>query len=123
MNAKSENAGSFFDTIKLVLALVFLVGGIVGFYYVEGQYPTWLRIIGVLVSVALALLVGYATERGREIWSFLRDANIERQKVVWPTRQETVRTTLVVIVVVTLVGIMLWLIDMAFGAAVSGLVG
>jgi preprotein translocase subunit SecE len=46
------------------------------------------------------------------LWQFAGDARTEVRKVVWPTRQETMQTTLVVIVMVLILGIILWLFDM-----------
>jgi preprotein translocase subunit SecE len=60
---------------------------------------------------------------GQSVLGFAREARIEVRKVVWPTRQETVQTTLMVIVAVILVGIMLYFIDMILLEAVQYLTG
>ena len=41
----------------------------------------------------------------------IKEAKIELQKVVWPTRQEAVQTTSIVMVMVTITGFVLWGID------------
>ena len=51
------------------------------------------------------------------------DAKLEVRKVVWPTRQETIQTTLVVLVMVLIIGILLWLVDMLLLAIVRALTG
>jgi preprotein translocase subunit SecE len=51
------------------------------------------------------------TERGAEILEFLRGSRSELRKVVWPTRAETTQTTLIVIAMVVIMGILLWLLD------------
>jgi preprotein translocase subunit SecE len=43
--------------------------------------------------------------------------------VVWPTRQETLQTTLIVMVMVLIVGIVLWLFDMVLLAILRFLTG
>jgi preprotein translocase subunit SecE len=49
---------------------------------------------------------------------FMRQVQAEARKVVWPTRQETIQTTLVILVVVVILSIILWLIDMALGKVI-----
>ena len=110
------------DKIKLLVALLFVVGGIAGFYYYADQALLY-RVLGLLVFIAFAGGVVYTTRLGQNLWAFARDARTEVRKVVWPTRQETMQTTLMVIVMVILVGIMLWLMDMFLRWAVLMLTG
>jgi len=65
-----------------------------------------------LLVGGVAVAVAMQTEAGRRLWQFAGDARSEVRKVVWPTRQETMQTTLVVIVMVLILGIILWLFDM-----------
>ena len=110
------------DTFKLVIAVALLIGGIVQFYYFEGESLLY-RVLGLLAFVAAAGGVVYTTRIGQNLWSFAREARTEVRKVVWPTRQETMQTTLMVVVMVVLVGIMLWLMDMFLRWAVLILTG
>ena len=119
--AETEVTGKL-DTFKLVIALALLVGGIVQFYYFEGESLLY-RVLGLLAFIAVALGVVYTTRIGQGVWEFARDARTEVRKVVWPTRQETMQTTLMVVVMVILVGIMLWLMDMVLRWAVLLLTG
>jgi len=111
MNARAEAGGTGLDTAKLVAAAVLLVAGIFGFYYFAA-YSTLLRVVGLLVISGLAAAVALQTEQGRRLWQFSGDVRNEVRKVVWPTRQETLQTTLIVIVMVLILGIVLWLFDM-----------
>ena len=111
MNARAEAGATGLDTVKLVAAAVLLVAGLYGFYHFA-VYSTLLRVAGLLVISGVAALVALQTEQGRRLWRFAGDARTEVRKVVWPTRQETVQTTLVVIVMVLILGIILWLFDM-----------
>jgi preprotein translocase subunit SecE len=111
MNARAEAGATGLDTVKLVAAAVLLVAGIYGFYHFAA-YSTLLRVVGLLVIGGGAAAVALQTEQGRRLWQFAGDARTEVRKVVWPTRQETVQTTLVVIVMVLILGIVLWLFDM-----------
>lgn len=99
------------DTLKLAVAIALLIAGIAQFYYFEAESLLY-RVLGVVGLSIAAIGVVYTTVLGQGIWGFARDARTEVRKVVWPTRQETVQTTLLVIGMVIIVGIMLWLIDM-----------
>lgn len=110
------------DTFKLLLAIVVLLGGIAGFYYYEAEGLLY-RVLGLLAFVLVALGMVYTTNLGQSIVGFGREARAEVRKVVWPTRQETVQTTMMVIVAVILIGIFLWLIDMVLVNAVQYLTG
>ena len=124
MNAKAEkNPASALDSFKLLIAIAIFVGGLFGFYYFENEYATWMRIIGLLATFGIGLLIAYTTQKGHALWNFMQAANVERQKVVWPTRTETTQTTLIILVVVIIIGIMLWLVDMFYAYLVRLLVG
>ena len=122
MNARAEAGASGLDTVKLVAAAALLVAGIYGFYYFAA-YSTLLRVVGLLAISGVAALVAVQTEPGRRLWQFAGDSRNEVRKVVWPTRQETLQTTLVVIVMVLILGIILWLFDMVLMAILRFLTG
>ncbi len=122
MNAKVENEGSGMDTAKLALSMLLLVTAIGGFYYLEG-HSTLLRVLGLLVVAGVAVFVALQSVPGRRVWAFAADSRTEVRKVVWPSRQETIQTTLIVFVMVLLMGIVLWLVDMALMAAVRSVTG
>lgn len=118
MASKPEDQSSPFDTVKMVFALMLLTGGMAGYYYFEDQAFLY-RVLGLLAMVLLALGVVYTTATGQRAWGFIRESRVELRKMVWPTRGETVQTTLAVFVMVLVVGIFLWLLDMLLGWAVQ----
>jgi len=122
MNAKTEVESSTGDTLKLVLAVILLVGGIGLFYYLEEQ-SVLLRVLGLLVVVGMAVAVAMQSAPGRAVWDFASASRIEVRKVVWPSRQETIQTTLIVFAMVLLMGIVLWLFDMVLMAIVRSVTG
>lgn len=122
MNAKSQVEASSLDTVKLILAVGVIVGAILGFYYLDA-YSQLLRVIGLLVMMGLAALLAYQTVLGKSVWSFASASKMEVRKVVWPSRQETVQTTLIVFVMVLFMGVVLWLFDMMLGAILRSLTG
>ncbi|MEY6430942.1 preprotein translocase subunit SecE [Thioalkalicoccus limnaeus] len=122
MNSRAEVTGSRMDTAKLAAAVVLLLAGLSAFYFFS-DYSTLVRVIGLLVVSAGAGAIALQTSQGRRLWQFAGDARAEVRKVVWPTRQETMQTTLVVIVMVLILGLILWFFDSILMAIVRFLVG
>lgn len=120
MVAKTEEQSSGLDTVKLIIAMAILVGGVFGFYYFEDESQL-LRVLGVIGMSILSFVVVTTTAIGKKGLGFAKDSRTEVRKVVWPTRQETVQTTLAVLVMVLIVAIMLWLVDMFLGWGVRNL--
>ena len=106
----SSEGSSALDTLKLVVALALLVVGIYGFYYFEAQ-ATWIRLLGLLAVVGLAVFIVVQTPMGRGVWRFAADSRTEVRKVVWPTRQETLQTLLIIVIAVFITALFLWAVD------------
>jgi preprotein translocase subunit SecE len=113
MNAKVEKAEATngLDVIKLVLAGALFVAGMVAYYYFA-DWNGWARIgvllAGIIAAVGIASFTGFG-RAGRE---YLSESRFELRKVVWPTRDETIRTTLIIMVVVVILSLLLGLIDL-----------
>jgi len=123
MVAKTEtDVSNKLDTFKLMIAIVILLAGIGGFYY-YAEISLLYRVLGLVAIVIVAAGIAFTTSTGHAILSFGRESRAEVRKVVWPTRQETVQTTLMVVVAVIILGIFLWLIDMMLLNAVQILTG
>jgi preprotein translocase subunit SecE len=110
MNSPAESGVAGLDKAKLAGAALLLVLGLFAFYYFAA-YSVLLRVLGLLVIGGAAVAVALQTAPGRQLWQFVSDARTEVRKVVWPTRQETLQTTLVVMAMVLVLGIVLWLFD------------
>jgi preprotein translocase subunit SecE len=98
------------DKLKFSTAVALLIGGMVGFYALEGQ-PLVLRVLSVMAGLAACGAVAWFTDPGRRFAVFVREAVIETRKVVWPSRKETVQMTGIVFVFVVIMAIFLWLTD------------
>ncbi|MDD2768656.1 MAG: preprotein translocase subunit SecE [Methylococcus sp.] len=118
----SESSASGLDTAKLVLALVFLVAGVVGYYYFS-DFSVVYRALGVVGLGVLAAALASTTAPGQVLLGFFRESRIEVRKVVWPTRQEAVQATLMVVALVFFVGVFLWLLDMLLFWAITSITG
>ena len=120
MTDKVETGASALDTVKLVAAVAILVGGIAGFYLLA-SYPLAVRWAIVLASLGAGLMVALQSMQGRSFWQFVQGSRVELRKVVWPTRQETLQTTLVVFVAILAMGIFFWVLDWILGAVTAAL--
>jgi preprotein translocase subunit SecE len=110
------------EKIKLVLALLLVAAGVAGFYWLA-EHALVLRILAVLAGVVLAVAVLWTTRVGKESFEFAREAAAETRKVVWPSRKETVQTTVAVFVLVVVMAIFLWIVDVGFLWMVKTLMG
>jgi preprotein translocase subunit SecE len=99
-----------FSVIKWILALALLLVAIVGFQFYQ-QYSIVMRIIGLLVLSGLAIFVASTTPQGKQALAFIQAAKAEAKRVVWPTRQETMQMTGIVVVMVLIVTLFVWLVD------------
>ncbi len=122
VSANINKSSDKLNSLKLLAALAILIAGIVGFYYLEEQ-ALWMRLLVVIGGTVVGALVAMQSEVGQATWHFFTSSRTELRKVVWPTRQDTLQTTLIVFVVVVLVGLFLWLVDMALLSIVRSLTG
>jgi preprotein translocase subunit SecE len=98
------------DTLKLLAAGALVLSALVAFY-VFANHSLLVRVIGLLAVAGVAVAIALKTELGAETLEFIQGARTELRKVVWPTRAETTQTTLIVIVMVVIMGLLLWLFD------------
>ena len=122
MATSTEERGGGIDNAKLVLAVAVLCASIFLFYW-YGEAPLLYRVLGLLAGVGMSLAIFLYTSSGQRLNTFLKSVRVEIRKVVWPTRQETLQTTLVVLVLVFIVGLLLWLLDSLLGWAFAAITG
>ncbi len=122
MNTEAEAQTPVFDIVKQVFSVLLVVAGVAGFYYFS-EISILYRVIGLLAMVLVVLGLMFTTNIGRNVWSFFLESKQEVRKVVWPTREETTRTTMLVFAMVVVVGAVLWLLDMVLFWGVQHLTG
>jgi preprotein translocase subunit SecE len=98
------------DKIKLAAAAALVVAGVWGFYYFADMAPV-LRVLMVLAGLLAAAGVAWLSEPGRQLFAFGQEAWAEAAKVSWPTRKETLQTTLIVFAFVVVMAIFLFAVD------------
>mgnify|MGYP001012844061 CR=1 FL=1 len=109
--------------VKYALALLLVAAGVFAFYWFEGQWPSPARVGAVIAGVVAGVAVFMTSAKGHQTREFLTEARFELRKVVWPTRQEAMRMTWVVVIVVIIIALVLagfdtviqWLVRLFLG--------
>ena len=114
MAKQIENLKSGSDHWKTILAILIVVAGLALYYVNPLGFNGLTKVLITLVVFALAITVFVKSDRGDQFIHFLKETRIELRKVVWPTRQETIKTTGIIMVAVVIVAIFLWIIDAFF---------
>lgn len=122
MNIKSEEKEYRLDFAKWAVVVALVAIGVVGNSHFSAQ-PLYLRAPALLALSVIALVFVFNTEKGAALWALVQGSIIELRKVVWPTRQETNQTTLIVVAVVIVMSIILWLLDTFIGFIASKIIG
>jgi len=110
MVVNMESRSPKVDAVLLSIAAVLFVFGIAGQYFFVAQ-PLLLRFVGFLLTAGLTVGLISRTLFGRRVWAYWQDSVVELRKVVWPTKQETIHSTLAVLAMVFVMGLVLWSID------------
>jgi preprotein translocase subunit SecE len=116
-NIEQKSSNSY-----LMISISVMITGIILFYYFS-DIRLFYRVLGMISVLILSGYIGYQSDFGKLVYSYITDSKVELKKVTWPTKQETTQTTLGVIVVVIIVGILLWLFDMLLSWAIGTLYG
>src|SRR5438874_125494 len=112
---KAQDGGAS-NTVKLVIAILIVIAGVVGYYLLAGQ-ASWLRWLPVVGGIVLAAIVVGSSRYGTDLRQFFADSRVELRKIVWPNRQETGMTTVVVFVFVLAAGLFFWGLDVVLAWA------
>lgn len=119
-NNNVETVSSTTDRVKLGLAVLVIIAGIVAFSMLRDQ-PGVVRVAVFIGSLIVAALIAWFSEPGRRTLSFGRDSYGEVKRVVWPTRKETTQMTGIVFIFVAAMGLLLWIVDKGLEWVIYGL--
>ncbi|MFT4519287.1 MAG: preprotein translocase subunit SecE [Halioglobus sp.] len=113
-----EATASRFDSIKWIVVAALVAVAVIGNSYYADQSLLY-RVLGIVAISIVAALVALQTAKGVAFWALVKGSRTEIRKVVWPTRQETVQTTMIVVAFVLVVAMLLWGLDSFLGWLVS----
>ncbi len=120
--AKEASIQTANDKTKLVSAGVILLVSLVAFYYFSEE-SFFYRTLGIVGGFLIAAAIFFTTTQGKATSSFLATSRVELRRMVWPTKNETLQTTLIVFVVVTIVALFLWALDRLLSWFMQWLIG
>lgn len=110
MSHQTKTHGGSMDSFKWAVVVALIASGVIGNHHFSDQ-SVLIRLLVLLVLIAATCFVALRTSKGQKFWQFALEARAELRKVVWPNRQETIQTTLMVLAIVSIVGFLLWGID------------
>jgi preprotein translocase subunit SecE len=110
------------DKAKLGVAVAAIAAGVAG-YYLLGGHAGWQRWLAVVAGFAVAALLLAFSRYGSDFSQFLASARVELRKVVWPSREDTGKTTLIVFIFVAIAGFFFWGLDLLLAWATRALTG
>ena len=123
MNASTEDQpSSSLDGLKWGIIFLLLAAAVGGNYFYAEESPL-IRAVAVVVIIALAGIFAMSTAKGRNAVAFAKESRTEVRKVVWPTRQEAIQTTGIVLVVTLAMSFLLWGLDSVLFYLVSLITG
>lgn len=107
----------------LVAVSIGLVGAAVSAFYLLPLESTLYRALVLVLGLGIAAAVFFASVPGRSLLSLSRESGVELRKVHWPSKQETYKTSGIVLLVVLVMAILLWLVDLILSKGVSLVIG
>jgi preprotein translocase subunit SecE len=108
-NQSVQTVGNPGDKLKVALAVVATIAGVVGFFILKGQNKSALIAAAALVAgLAFAVLLLWTSATGRDFLGFAKESVRETKKVVWPTQKEATQITGIVFAFVLMMAIFLW---------------
>jgi preprotein translocase subunit SecE len=110
------------DKLKIALALGCVVLGVWGYYYFADTALV-LRFLMVVGGLLAAGAVAWLSQPGKQFFAFAQESWQESGRVSWPTRKETVQTTLIVFAFVVVMALFLFAVDSSLAWMVKMLTG
>ena len=118
----TTSEGSKLDGLKWLVVVLLVAVGVVG-NSLYSEESLLYRVLALLALAVVAVFVALQTAKGKAFFTLFKEAKNEIRRVVWPTRQETLQTTGMVVVVVLLIGLFLWGLDSLLAWIVSSVIG
>lgn len=106
-NQSVQTVSTSGDKLKVALAVVAVIAGVVGFFFLAGK-PALVRASALVAGLLVSAAILWTSSSGREFLNFAKEAVRETRKVVWPTRKEAMQITGIVFAFVVIMAIFLW---------------
>jgi preprotein translocase subunit SecE len=110
VNVENQNRNKGKNIALWGLVFILLAATVVG-NSVFAEKSLLIRVVAVVIAFAAAAVTALQTLQGKALLTFSRESIKEVRKVVWPTRQETIQTTLIIFAFTVVMGLFLFLID------------
>ena len=114
MAKQIDNLKSSSDQWKTILTVGIVVAALALYYINPLNFNSLTKVLVTLVWFVVAGGVFIKSSQGDRFQHFLKETRIELRKVVWPTREETFKTTGIIMIAVVIVAIFLWIVDAFF---------
>ena len=114
MAKQIENLKKGSVQLNTVISIVILLCSIALFYLNPFVLNTLFKVLILLFGLVVAAYFFIKSAQGERLLYFVKETRIELRKVVWPSREETVKTTGMVMIAVIVVAIFLWIVDAFF---------
>ena len=118
----ARETGVIVDWLKWIVVAVLVAVGVVGNWYF-GDWPFVYRAFSLVGLALVAAFAALQTERGQRVWNLAREARQELRRVVWPNRQETTQTTMIVLILILFFALILWGLDSGLSWLVKQVIG
>lgn len=110
------------DWLKWLFVFAILAAVAVGNSIYSDQSLLYRVLVGIVLG-AIGCVVAAQTRQGAAFWHLAKGSRAEVRRVVWPTKSERNRATLMVVVFVFFMSLLLWALDALFGWLGSLLLG
>ncbi len=120
--AAAPEQSSVLDSILWIVVVIGLCSSVgLNYYFTqpESLLPITTRLPIVIGCIVVAIVCALCTSTGRRIIKFARSSKAEMRRVTWPTKDETIKSTVGVAVVAIIVAFLLWVFDVVIGFFVS----
>ena len=111
------------DMLLWLVAIIAMISATLVSQYLPRYWApannVWTQIAITVGLVVFGFICLAFTNQGSAFKTLLKDAGIELRRVTWPTKDETVRYTWQVILMMIVFGIIIWLLDMFFSYVVG----
>jgi preprotein translocase subunit SecE len=122
MSANVEQPNKGLDVFKWIITIAILAGVVIANNLYD-QESMLVRAVAAVVAIAIAAFIAASTTKGKTFLGFAKESRVEVRKVVWPTRQETTQTTLIIFAATALIAVLLYFLDMFLRWGVNFLTG